>query len=358
VNASRAVVEEVERTLRGIGHAFTTTDNAEHGSTVRTSCPLCGGQENGNGDGTANDRLVVTVQGRNAAWHCEADAAHDGVVVLAALKGIAEAMPPLLEDELFLVTFTADKTPKLILPAVPVPPHPQALAKWLTSVLRLDPRHPVTGAKHLGRRGQDGHILIARLGDVPALRFEPAGLLSSARRLLPALGLQLLPGDDEPYGFKDEHCRRLVHVVRLLAVHDWEMSEADETLGIVGLITERGDAIEGATIHGATTVERYALATALRQRDEHGRLRYLIDSDTGEHVIRVCDLQVAAREQTGSSMPHGWLDARMQSLGWRRVTLQGYARAGRNGRHGPHLRMDLYAGLLPDSGEPAEGEHT
>jgi len=40
------------------------------------------------------------------------------------------------------------KPPKLTLPDTPAHDDPVALCAWLSSVLRFDPHHPVTGAVH------------------------------------------------------------------------------------------------------------------------------------------------------------------------------------------------------------------
>ena len=77
---------------------------------------------------------------------------------------------------------------------------------------RLDPVHPVTGAVHQGLRGAEGHVEIRRAG-APSIRFEPAGAINTTRRLMPILAWQLQPTDGEPYGFKDEHARRIAHVL-------------------------------------------------------------------------------------------------------------------------------------------------
>lgn len=73
--------------------------------------------------------------------------------------------------------------------------------------------------------------------------------------------------------------------------------------------------------------------------------RYLVDANTGELVIRVGDLQAAARAHIGSSLPRGWLDARMQALGWDRRGLDGHA-----GRQGRHARTLIYRGHVPHAG--------
>jgi Bifunctional DNA primase/polymerase, N-terminal/Primase C terminal 1 (PriCT-1) len=257
----------------------------------------------------------------------------------------------------FEVKWTDEKVPKLVLPDVPQPDDLAGLAAWLTCVLRLDPAHPVTTAQHQGVRGQEGHVVIRR-ADAPPLRFEPAATISMARRLLPALGWQLLPSDGEPYGFKDEHARRIAYVVNRLCGNSATASESQETAGIVGMFMLDAEEVEGFTTYG-TGAQRYEAAAALqRATDQHtgrpsGRARYLRDSNTGEVVIRASDLRAAARSYLGSSLARGWLDARMDDLGWQRVRLDGHASAGRGGRHGPHARADVYRGHLPSADDEA-----
>lgn len=253
------------------------------------------------------------------------------------------------------VTFTDGKPPKLVLPDVPPHDDPVALADWTTSVLRLDPQHPAIGAVHEGLRGPEGHVEIRRAG-APSIRFEPAASMNTARRLLPALAWQLQPTDGEPYGFKDEHVRRIAHVVRLLCGASTEISEAQETAGIVGTYVSAAVPVEGHTTYG-TSAQRYEAAVALQRAldDLTGRpigpARYLLDASTGELVIRVGDLQVAARAHIGSSLPRGWLDARMQALGWERRGLDGHAGDGRAGRHSAHARTFIYRGHVPQTGD-------
>jgi len=255
----------------------------------------------------------------------------------------------------YAITFTDSKPPKMVLPDVPAHDDPTGLAAWLTGVLQLDPAHPVVRAVHEGLRGPEGHVEIRRARAAP-IRFEPAAAMNSARRFLPVLAWQLLPTDGEPPGFRDEHCRRIAHVVRLLCGVSTGVREADETAGIVGVFLAAATALEGHTTYG-TGAQRYEAATALQRAvdDQTGRplgpARYLIDLNTGELVIRAGDLQAAARAFVGSSLPRGWLDARLANLGWQRLTLDGHALAGREGRGGPHARTVIYRGhLTPEEG--------
>jgi hypothetical protein len=248
----------------------------------------------------------------------------------------------------YSITFTDDKTPKLVLPDVPAHDDLAGLAAWQTGVLQFDPNHPATGGVHEGSRGADGHAVILRAG-APPIRFEPASKANTARQLLPTLSWQLLPTDGEPYGFKDEHCRRIAHVLRLLCGVSTAPTVAQETAGIVRTFLSSAYADEGHTTHG-TGGQRYEAAVAL-QHEPGAPPHYLVDANTGELVIRVGDLQAAARTHAGSSLPLGWLDARMENLGWRRCELDGHALPGRNGRSGPHVRAIVYRGHLPGDGE-------
>jgi hypothetical protein len=272
------------------------------------------------------------------------------VASLHALNGGAPVRHVVYE-----VTSTDTKPPKLVLPDVPAHDDPVALCEWTTCVLRLDPRHPVRGAVHQGLRGPEGHVEIQRVA-APAIRFEPATSINTARRMLPALAWQLQPTDGEPYGFKDEHARRIAHVLRLLCGASTEVTEEQETAGIIGAYLSAGVAVEGHTTYG-TSAQRYEAAVALqRPLDDMsghpiGPARYLVDANTGEIVIRVGDLQAAARAHIGSSLPRGWLDARVQALGWDRRGLDGHALDGRAGRQGPHARTFIYRGLLPHGGD-------
>lgn len=259
------------------------------------------------------------------------------------------------------VTFTDDKTPKLVLPVVPEHDDLPGLLAWLTTVLALDPAHPVTDVRHEGQRGPDGHVHITRAG-AGSIRFEPARAISTARQMLPALIFQRHPSDGEPYGFRDQDCRTIAHVITKACGVCAAPDEAQEAAAIVGTFTFRAEPVEGFTTYG-TTAQRYEAAEELRsgfdayEDRRGGHSRYLVDDHTGEIVIRVSDLQVAAREHTGSSVRHGWLDARIDHLGWARVRLEGRALPGREGRTGPHLRCDVYRGHLP-SDDADEGSVT
>jgi len=240
---------------------------------------------------------------------------------------------------------------KLALPAAPAPDDRGGQCAWLTATFALDPAHPVTGGAREGLRGAAGHVVLNRAG-APPLRFEPATHLNQPQRLIEDLSWQMLPGDGAVPAFKGEHCRAVAHVVRMLTDATQVVTDAEETAGIVGTFLSAAEPVEGLTVYG-NTAQRYEAATGL-QRDLDattgrpiGAPKFLIDTNTGELVIRAGDLAEAGRRHVGSSLARGWLDARMDNLGWRRARLAGYAQPGRAGRTGPHARCDVYRGHLP-----------
>lgn len=290
------------------------------------------------------ERAVLAELRRVNKLDCDPPKPDQEVVALA--KDVAARYEP--DPDRFRVTFTDDRTPKLVLPKIPPRDDTPGLCGWLTSVFHLDPDHPVTAAVQHGPRGPDGHVQVRRAG-LPSIFFEPAGSVSTARRLLTQLGWQLEPTDSEPYGFRDEHARRIAHVLRLLCGASQEGFEIAEAWGVV--VTFMNDAIEveGFSTYGATG-QRYEAVCALRSDVNeatgrtYGPARYLLDTETGEYVVRVGDLQRTARAAVGSSLPRGWVDSRMELLGWKRLTLEGRSAPGHAA--GVHARCSVYRGLL------------
>jgi len=253
-------------------------------------------------------------------------------------------------------TAEADTKAKLTLPVTPAPDDRAGQCAWLTAVFALDPSHPVTGGAREGLRGAAGHVVLNRAG-APPLRFEPASRINQPQRLIEDLSWQMLPSDSAVPALKGEHCRAIAHVVRMLTDAAQVVTDAQETAGIVGAFLSVAEPVESLTVYG-TTAQRYEAAKAL-QRDLDslsGRLigapKFLIDSNTGELVIRASDLADAGRRHVGSSLARGWLDARMDNLGWTRGRLAGYAEPGRAGRASPHARCDVYRGHLPAADDP------
>lgn len=251
---------------------------------------------------------------------------------------------------------------KLVLPP-PLPPGDLAgHLSWLTTVFGLDPAHPIARGRHEGLRGAAGHVVLERRG-APPLRFEPAARINTPARLIEDLSWQMLPSDGAVPAFKAEHCRQIAHVVRMACGANTAITDAEETFGLISAFVSGAIVVEGHTTYG-TTPQRYEAALSLqRDLDDAGRAfgppRYLIDENTGELVIRVSDLHEAGRRFIGGSLARGWVDARMENIEWTRVRLQGYALTGREGRTGPHARVDVYRGQMPgDTGEDGPAVNT
>lgn len=254
------------------------------------------------------------------------------------------------EDVLPDYSVQFDEKGKMVLPSVPS--NHAELCRWLTAVFALDAARPIVGGARQGVAGPDGHVALRR-ADAPDLRFEPASRINQPPRLIETLCWGSLPSDGAVPAFKAEHCRMIALVIRQLCGVGEQLSAEDEAAGVVGTFLGAAQPVEGYSTHG-TAPQRFEAATALqRGMDEAsgrplGPPRYLIDADTGELVIRVSDLGFAARAHVGSSLARGWLDGRMDLIGWQRVRLSGYSHPGREGRRiGMHMRCDVYRGLLP-----------
>jgi hypothetical protein len=248
-------------------------------------------------------------------------------------------------------TVTSDKG-KVVFPALPEHHDHAGLCGWLTSVFARDPSYPITGAEWQGLRGPAGHVVLNRAGGAPPIRFEPVAHVNAPMRLVETLSWQRVPTDRPLFAFKADHCRQIAYVIGCLADATATASAEDEAAGIVSTFMLSAQEVEGFRTYGATA-QRFEAAVALRRPlDEHvgraiGPPRFLRDADTGEFVIAVSDLGEAARRHVGSTLPRGWLDARMQALGWARVEIQGYAQHGRRGRSGGHARIYAFRGHLP-----------
>lgn len=226
------------------------------------------------------------------------------------------------------------------------------LLAWITTAWALDPLHPATRAERQGAAGPDSHIEVYRAG-AQSIRLEPIGVLSSPARLTSQLDGWLLPSDGQTPAFKNADCRQIAHVLRMLCSLQETAAAADEGLSIVGTYVSMATAIEGNTTY-ATTRDSFDAAAALAQFGDW----YLVDSMTGELVVRTGDLATAGRLHTGGSLAHGWLDGRMAAAGWERRTLQGWAEMGRDGRRGQHHRCEVYRGHMTSVSVAAEGEET
>lgn len=159
-------------------------------------------------------------------------------------------------------------------------------------------------------------------------------------------------------------CDKVALATNRLCDHSALISDETETIGIITAFLNAAEPTTGHTTYG-NSQQRYTAAKALRRTwtdgGEHkqrgGPAHYLLDEHSDEYVIGVGDLHHTARRVTGTSHPHGWLDGRIDDIGGTRVTLQGWARPGRDGRKDPngHARIDVYRVTLPaDPDPPAE----
>lgn len=240
------------------------------------------------------------------------------------------------------------KTGKPILPELPATDDPGAQSWWLTNVFNLDRAHAVTGAQYTGLSGGRGNVEISRDG-AAHIHFEPATRLNKGTTLQESLSWQTIPTDGIPWPWSNAQCVTVVRIVNLLCAAGGKVSREQETESIATALMGQAQEVVGHI--AGSPAERYeAIANLKPPEDGNGRpigMRYLVDADTGEFVMRASDLLAVSRKMYGS-LPHGWLDARMQELGWQRLRVQGYALPGRDGRAGPHLRCDVFIGRLSD----------
>lgn len=249
---------------------------------------------------------------------------------------------------------TFDDKGKLIDLPTPIPAHDDGPGQraWMTAAWPLHPAHPVTRAQQLGVSGPNGHLVVSRR-DARAIRFEPITRLNTPTKLIETLSSYLLGIDGRVPAYTGNHCGVISWVLRMLAEHDEVVSENEEMLTIVGTYLQDAEAIEGHTTYDMTREQRWAAAAALRRDVDpntgkwYGPPHYLIDSETIELVIGLRDLEAAARS-VRTSVPHGWVTGRMQSLGWKRIVLDAHEMSGRTGRRGPHRRPVAFRGGLPD----------
>lgn len=239
-----------------------------------------------------------------------------------------------------------DAKGKLQLPPPPAPDDMRGHCAWLTAAFNLDPGHPITRGERHGLAGPAGLVVLHRR-DAPPIEFEPVSRITAPLKLSETLHWSLIPSDGAPYGYKLEHAAQVAHVVRMLCGATAALTSEQETLGILASFEQSATRITGLTTYGPGAV-RYEAAKAL-SRDADGLSghpvgppRYLIDTNTGELVMRVADLTAAARHHLGCSVPRGWLDARMAALGWERIRLDGH----QGGRGGAHARCVAYRGVI------------
>lgn len=252
---------------------------------------------------------------------------------------------------------------KLVLPATPPAEDTAGLCEWLTEVFARNPLHPITGASWQGAEGPDGQIVIHRAGKAKDIRFDPARHLNAPVKVIESLSWFRSPGDNAPHAYNLDHCRVIAWVVGTLCDTSKAETVEQEAEALLGAFTQLAEAVAGHTTRG-TQAQRFEAATALRRDIDEmtgrtkGRPRYLIERATNEAgellaelAIPVGDFTAFARNYLGRSLTRGWLDSRMETLGWERIMLDAHAIEGRSGRHSPHARIGIYRGRLPLAGD-------
>jgi hypothetical protein len=248
------------------------------------------------------------------------------------------------------------------LPDVPSASDAPDQCGWMTSVLNLDPVHPIIGGHHRGEEGGRGHIELPRLECEPVW-FKPASHLQTGKTLRGDLRWCLTPSDGMPYHWTDWQAERIATVVHWLCGRSAVITAREQTKLILTAYIEAAGEVAGNTYGGSA--ERYEAAVLLRpELDNWGKvvtLRYLIDLHGPEPMIaiRVSDLAGVARKVLGRGLERGELEAEMEAFGWEEVPIQGYSVDGRAGRvRGTHAACHIYRGPVASLYEQPPTEAT
>lgn len=223
------------------------------------------------------------------------------------------------------------------------------LCAWTTTVFGLDRRHPITGGKRRGVRGVAGCVELTRLDALPLI-IDPITRLNVPLRLSEALTAHRLPSDDAIPPLKGPHCRDVAHVIIMLAGTHEALTADQETASIIGTLLQIAEEPDAKVTCYGSAAQRAEVVLALRHGYDES-IRWVRDCNTGEIVVTVRDLNEVARKHMGMTMHHGWLEARLDSFGWTRAELQGYA-VQPDGSRGKHMEVGIYRGFLP--GAPDE----
>ena len=231
------------------------------------------------------------------------------------------------------------------------PPHDDILGNcaWLTAVLHLDPKYPITFGKWYGLRGGRGAIVLEREG-TESISIEPASSILNVGRFMEQLMFTRITTDREPYPYTNHHCRTISHVIHRLCDSTNAISERDETMSALLALIADARRVDGFTLYG-TTPQRYEMLEAL-QRDNGKRAhqlepwerRYAVDTTTGEYVVPADELRAFMRKQFGSAISRGWLEGRLEKVGWK----QQHLTARPEGRGSKQGERYIWRGELED----------
>lgn len=157
---------------------------------------------------------------------------------------------------------------------------------------------------------------------------------------------QLLAGDGRPYGWSDEDCGRIAYVIHQMAKVENAFDIVAESQSIINTYRERAVAVPVDITTGP--VAKFEAAVAIRAiEDDYGRVkqyRYGVDAKDNM-LIRVTDLIQTTRAMFPGTLANGWLDGRMDLIGFVKTSFQGYAQRGVEGRrNGGHAIGNVYMG--------------
>lgn len=264
---------------------------------------------------------------------------------------------------------------KMVLPKYPKHDDIAGHCAWLTCSYNLDHKHPIIDGHWYGPRGSRGLVVLERKG-APDLRFEPAGIMHTASRMVAELCGHKIPTDGPTLGYQAEHCNQIADVVGMLTKRTADQDQASTTTGAIGAYLALALPQTGYTTYSNAAGAKFKAAEALGdttyddQRRER-RPHYLIDAQTGhradengevvdqdqlpELVVPVNGLLKVAREHTGDTVRVETLNAWMAEIGWQRITVRGWRTSGRVGRSEPgaHARIYAYRGRIEDTREDA-----
>jgi len=352
------------------GHDFDTLYSGQHayGSQSEADLALCNHLAFWAGDPERVDRLFRSSALMRPKWdEPRGDTTYGRQTIARALEGrtdvyrpskrATEAAVAARPGEQSAAPATAayaleyDAKGNLKLPPTPDLQDVAGQCAWLTAVFALDREHPITSGERQGVFGPEGHVELRRAG-ARSIRFEPASRINTPLKLIETLAWAVLHTDSAVPAFKGAHCAQIAYVVRMLCGAVEALTDGQEAAAIVATFLSGAVEVEHDVTTYGNSAQRYEAAISLRREIDQasgrpiGQVRYARDANTGELLIAVADLADAARRHAGSSLPHGWLDARMAALRWQRIMLQGYALPGRDGRKGPHARIGAYRGIL------------
>jgi hypothetical protein len=237
---------------------------------------------------------------------------------------------------------------EIVLPPLPDPGEVAGLRAWLTAVFGLNPAQPIIRGWRTGTLADGGAVLERR--GAPELWFTPFSRLCAPNKLLESLNACMAPEDGVAPPLKGEHCPLIAAAVRRLCETGAVQTMRELAQDAIRLAIQDAEAVHGLTTYGLTSAQRFEVATAL-SRKPTGWPRYLVDSNTGEFVVRASDVTHAVRALKGTGLRHGEVVDLMGAVGWAKIDIDGHQLPGREGRRGPHAIVSAWRGHLTSTEE-------